>query len=190
MPVRLVTTRRFADARGWFSETFNARRFAAAGIAAEFVQDNHSLSRPAGTLRGLHFQRAPHAQAKLVRCLRGRIYDVAVDLRRESPTFRRWVGAELSDAGGEQLFVPAGFGHAFLTLEPDCEVAYKVDAYYAPEADGGIAWNDPALAVDWPLGGGEPVLSDKDAALPMMAQAAFDFPYDGRPLAPLTLETA
>jgi dTDP-4-dehydrorhamnose 3,5-epimerase len=188
MSVHLVTTRRFADARGWFSETFNARRFAAGGIEAAFVQDNHSLSGQEGTLRGIHFQRAPQAQAKLVRCLRGRIYDVAVDLRRASPTFGHWVGAELSSRGGEQLFVPAGFGHAFLTLEPDCEVAYKVDAYYAPEADGGIAWDDPALAIEWPLGGRQPLLSDKDASLPRLADAAFEFPYDGRPLTPLTVE--
>ena len=182
MSVRLVTTPRFGDARGWFSEIYNARRFADAGITAEFVQDNHSLSRPRRTLRGIHFQRPPYAQAKLVRCLRGRIFDVAVDLRRGSPTFARSVGVELSATGGEQLFVPAGFGHAFLTLEDDCEVAYKVDAYYAPESDGGIAWNDDALGIEWPLVGGDPILSDKDAALPSLAFADFDFPYDGCPL--------
>ena len=190
MSVRLIKTRRFADSRGWFTETYNAARFVAAGIRAEFVQDNHSSSDPAWTLRGIHFQRPPHAQAKLVRCLRGRVFDVAVDLRRKSPTFGRWVGAELSAAGGEQLFVPTGFGHAFLTLEPDCEVAYKVDAYYAPEADGGVLWSDPALAIDWPLGSNGPVLSDKDGVLPSLAATLdFEFPYDGRQLTALSLET-
>ena len=190
MPVRLIKTRRFADTRGWFSETYNVAQFAAAKIRAEFVQDNHSSSDPAWTLRGIHFQPPPHAQAKLVRCLRGRIFDVAVDLRRKSPTFGRWVGAELRATDGEQLFVPTGFGHAFLTLEPDCEVAYKVDAYYAPDADGGVLWSDPALAIDWPLCSNAPVLSDKDGALPLLADAMdFEFTYDGCPLAPLSLET-
>jgi dTDP-4-dehydrorhamnose 3,5-epimerase len=181
----LITPRRFSDSRGWFTESWNARTFAAQGITTEFCQDNHSLSRPAFTLRGLHFQRTPHAQAKLVRCLRGRIFDVAVDIRAHSPTFKQWVGVELSAEAGNQLFVPAGYAHGFLTLEPDCEVAYKVDAYYAPEADGGIAWNDPNIAIDWPLDGALPHLSDKDAALPALADAAFDFAYDGHPLLPL-----
>lgn len=189
MPVRLINTRRFEDARGWFSETYNCKRFAAAGIRADFIQDNHSLSAQAGTLRGIHFQRPPDAQAKLVRCLRGRIFDLAVDLRRDSPTFSRWVGVELSAANGEQLYVPVGFGHAFLTLEPDCEVAYKVDRFYAPQADGGILWSDPSLAIDWPHQVGGPVLSDKDAALPTLAQAPdLDFPYDGCPLGQLSRE--
>jgi dTDP-4-dehydrorhamnose 3,5-epimerase len=186
MSARLITSRRFADSRGWFTESWNARSFSAHGITAAFCQDNHSLSKPALTLRGLHFQRPPYAQAKLVRCLRGRIFDVAVDIRKESPTFRHWVGIELSAELGNQLFVPAGYAHGFLTLEPDCEVAYKVDAYYAPEADGGIAWNDPDLAIDWPLNGASPHVSDKDAALPLFADAAFDFAYDGHPLLPLT----
>jgi dTDP-4-dehydrorhamnose 3,5-epimerase len=182
-----ITPRRFADSRGWFSESWNAQVFEAAGIRANFCQDNHSLSAPAYTLRGLHFQRAPHAQAKLVRCVRGSIYDVAVDIRRGSPTYGRSVAAVLSADIGNQLFVPAGYAHGFLTLEPNCEVAYKVDAYYAPEADGGIAWNDPTLAINWPLDGTQPHLSDKDAALPKLADAAFDFAYDGNPLIPLTL---
>jgi dTDP-4-dehydrorhamnose 3,5-epimerase len=185
MTVLKIAPPRFRDARGWFSETWHAARLAESGIESAFCQDNHSYSVAAGTLRGLHFQRCPHAQAKLVRCLKGRIFDVAVDLRRESPTFKNWIGAELTAALGNQLFIPAGFAHGFLTLEPDCEVAYKVDAYYAPEADAGIAWNDPELALNWPLNGLVPVLSEKDQALPILAMADFDFPYDGNPLQPL-----
>ncbi len=186
MTVKLVTPKRFADNRGWFTESWNARAFSALGVSTEFCQDNHSLSKAPLTLRGLHFQRRSNVQAKLVRCLRGRIYDVAVDIRRESLTYKQWVGVELSAEAGNQLFVPAGYAHGFLTLEPDCEVAYKVDAYYAPEADGGIVWNDPELAIDWPLGGSTPQLSDKDAALPILPDATFDFDYDGNPLLPLT----
>lgn len=185
--VRLITPRRHEDARGWFSETWSTHAFAAeTGRSIAFVQDNHSLSRPRWTLRGIHFQRPPHAQAKLVRCLRGRILDVAVDLRRGSPTWGHWVAAELSAADGRQLFVPAGFGHAFLTLEPDCEIAYKVDDFYAPDCDGGIAWNDPTIAVDWRLPAGvAPVLSPKDEILPTLAAFDSPFEYDGEPLAPL-----
>lgn len=185
MPVRLIATKRFEDARGWFAETWSQRNFQAAGVDVDFVQDNHSCSRHAGTIRGLHFQSAPFAQAKLVRCLKGRIFDVAVDIRRDSPTFRQWVGAELSAENGAQLFVPRGFAHGFLTLEPDTEVAYKVDAFYDAASDGGIRWDDPTLAIDWPLQGLAPVLSDKDAGLPPIEQAQFDFSYDGRPLLPL-----
>lgn len=185
MTVLHVTPRRFEDTRGWFSETFNAARAAEWGIDVPFCQDNHSLSAHAGTLRGLHFQTAPHAQSKLVRCLRGRIFDVAVDIRRASPTYHKWVGVELSAALGNQLFIPAGYAHAFLTLEDDCEVAYKVDAYYAPEADGGIAWNDPDIGITWPATGGTPLLSDKDAALPKLSEINVDFAYDGNPLLPL-----
>lgn len=188
MPVRLITTRRFVDPRGWFTESWSESRFAAAGIAAHFCQDNHSLSRTQGTLRGVHFQRAPHAQAKLVRCIRGRVFDVAVDLRRASPTYGKWVAAELTAQVGEQLFVPAGFGHGFLTLEPDCEIAYKVDTPYSAASDAGIVWDDPALAVAWPLAGIAPVLSEKDQALPILSAADCDFPYDDRPLTRLTQE--
>ena len=182
MPVIRITPRRFADARGWFSETWQRDRFEAAGVAADFVQDNHSYSAPAFTLRGIHFQTPPFAQAKLVRCLRGRIWDAAVDLRRGSPTFGPSVAAELTAERGEQLFIPAGFGHAFLTLEPECEVAYKVDAFYAPEADGGIRWDDPDLAIDWPLEGAAPALSDKDQRLPLLKDFVSPFDYDGQPL--------
>jgi dTDP-4-dehydrorhamnose 3,5-epimerase len=185
LSVLLVRPRRFSDARGWFSESWNAARFAGWGIDTAFCQDNHSLSAASGTLRGLHFQTPPHAQAKLVRCTRGAIFDVAVDIRKESPTYRQWVSAELSAENGDQLFIPAGYAHGFLTLTPDTEVMYKVDAHYAPEADGGIIWNDPALDIDWPLSDASPLLSDKDAILPLLANAHADFAYDGRPLLPL-----
>lgn len=173
--VKLVTPRRFADARGFFSETYTRRAFAAAGIADDFVQENQSYSAEAGTLRGLHFQPPPHAQAKLVRCLRGRIWDVAVDLRRASPTFGRHVAAELSPDNWRQLYIPAGFAHGFVTLEPDTEVLYQVTAYYAPECDRGIAWDDPDLALAWPLAGREPLLSEKDRRQPRLKDVALPF---------------
>lgn len=185
MPPVVVCPRRFEDSRGWFSETWNDARLQQTGISVDFCQDNQSLSRQKGTLRGLHFQAPPHAQAKLVRCLRGSIFDVAVDIRRASPTFGQWVGLELSADNGKQLFIPAGYAHGFVTLEPDCEIAYKVDDYYSAECDGGIAWNDPAIGIDWRLDGGLPILSDKDAALPVLADLAVEFSYDGNPLRPL-----
>lgn len=183
MPVSLITPKRFGDDRGWFTETFNARNFARVGIAEPFVQDNHSLSRPVGTLRGLHFQTPPHGQAKLVRCIRGRILDVAVDVRRGSPTYGRHVAAELSAENGEQLFIPVGFAHGFVTLEPDTEVTYKVTDFYAPECDGGIRWNDPDIGIDWPLAAASgPVLSPKDEKLPFLKDFDSPFPYDGVPM--------
>lgn len=181
----IVSPRRFTDARGWFTETWNAGRLSAQGIEVQFCQDNQSYSRAAGTLRGLHFQAPPFAQAKLIRCLVGRIFDAAVDVRKASPTFGQWVGVELSADNGKQLFIPAGYAHAFLTLEPDCEIAYKVDNPYSPECDGGIAWNDSEIGIDWPLASLEPILSDKDAALPGLDRLAADFPYDGQPMVPL-----
>ncbi len=183
-PVRIIEPRRHGDARGWFTETYNRDTFAALGITAVFVQDNHSVSVPAFTLRGLHFQTPPRAQDKLVRCIRGRIFDVAVDVRAGSPTYGRWVGAELSAENGRQLFVPVGFAHGFLTLEPDCEVTYKCSDTYAPEADGGIAWD--SAGIDWPIpAGASPELSPKDKVQPPLAAFDSPFPYDGRPLAPL-----
>lgn len=178
----IVTTRRHGDARGWFAESYNARRLAEAGIDTIFVQDNHSYSAKPGTLRGLHFQTPPHAQVKLVRCLRGAIWDVLVDLRKGSPSYGQWVAAELSADNGDQLFVPAGFAHGFVTLAPDTEIAYKVSDFYAPASDGGIAWNDPELGIDWPLDGVTPELSDKDRALPVLASFDSPFAYDGVPL--------
>jgi dTDP-4-dehydrorhamnose 3,5-epimerase len=180
----VITPRRIGDDRGWFSETYNVRPLAEHGIVNAFCQDNQSLTRAAGTVRGLHFQRPPHPQAKLVRCLAGRIFDVAVDIRRASPTFGRWVGTELSADNGRQLFVPVGYAHAFLTLEPDCMVAYKVDDFYSAECDTGIIWNDPDIGIEWPLDG-SPHLSPKDSALPSLAALDVEFDYDGEPLGEL-----
>ncbi|MBI1250118.1 MAG: dTDP-4-dehydrorhamnose 3,5-epimerase [Alphaproteobacteria bacterium] len=173
--VWLIETQAFADARGFFQETYHRQAFAEAGLAMDFVQDNHSYSVEAGTLRGLHFQTPPFAQAKLVRVAVGRIWDVAVDLRRSSPTFGRWTAAELSAENRRQLFVPEGFAHAFLTLAPDTEVLYKVTNFYSPSHDSGVIWNDPDLAIDWPLPAAAPVLSAKDAALGPLKDA-FTFP--------------
>lgn len=184
--VLVLSPRRFEDERGWFSEVYSERVFDGLAPGYRFVQDNHSLSRPAFTLRGLHFQRPPHAQAKLVRCVRGSIFDVAVDIRAGSPTYGRWVGATLDAASGRQLFVPVGFAHGFLTLEPDCEVVYKVTDFYSPADDGGLVWSDPDIGIDWPLpAGAEPALSPKDAVLPRLAAFESPFPYDGTPLTPL-----
>ena len=183
-PVQLVRPRRHGDTRGWFTETYNRDTFAAIGITATFVQDNHSLSAPAFTLRGLHFQTPPRGQDKLVRCIRGRIFDVAVDVRAGSPTFGQWVGAELSADNGHQLYIPIGFAHGFLTLEPDCEVTYKCSDTYAPKHDGGIRWD--SVGINWPLPVGvAPELSAKDARQPSLADFDGPFLYDGRPLAPL-----
>lgn len=185
IPQRLIP-RRHGDARGWFTETYSKRRLAEAGIDEEFVQDNHSFSAARGTLRGIHFQIPPHAQAKIVRCLAGAIWDVAVDLRAGSPTYGSWVAAELTASGGEQLYVPEGFGHGFLTLSENAEVAYKTSGYYVPECEAGLAWNCPDVAIDWPLAGLEPVLSDKDRQLPSLTGWASPFAYDGVPLAALS----
>ncbi|WP_420471671.1 dTDP-4-dehydrorhamnose 3,5-epimerase [Brevundimonas sp. FT23042] len=182
--VQLLRPRRFADERGWFSETYSERREAAAGLAQRFVQDNHSYSAAAGTIRGLHYQSPPHAQAKLVRCLRGSIMDYAVDLRRDSPTFGRHIRAELTAENGAQLFIPVGFAHGFITLEPHTEVAYKVSDFYAPDCEGGVIWNDPMLAIDWPLGSSQPSLSEKDRSLPMLQDFTSPFEYHAPPLPP------
>lgn len=187
VPVLLVKPKRFADDRGWFSETYHQARYAELGIEDVFVQDNHSFSVSVGVIRGLHFQTPPHAQAKLLRCIRGRIWDVAVDIRKGSPSFGHWTAAELSAENGEQLYVPTGFAHGFVTLEPHTEVVYKVSNLYAPEADGGIAWDDPALGLPWPLPETGPIVSGKDATLPTLARFDSPFPYDGRPLVPLTV---
>ena len=185
-PVQLITPKRFGDARGWFTEVYSVPAFTALGIACTFVQDNHSLSGPIFTLRGLHFQIPSRGQDKLVRCIRGRIFDVAVDVRRGSPTWGQWVGAELSAQNGHQLFIPIGFAHGFLTLEHECEVTYKCSDTYAPEVDGGIRWDDPVIGIDWPLPAGMvPELSAKDLVQPMLADFDSPFAYDGRPLLPL-----
>lgn len=179
----IICPKRFTDPRGWFSETWNAEAFARLGLPQGFCQDNQSFSKLKGTLRGLHYQALPNAQAKLVRCLQGSIFDVAVDIRKFSPTFGQWVGAKLSADNGRQLFVPAGYAHGFLTLEGDCMVAYKVDAYYSAQDDRGIAWDDPSIGIEWPING-KPVLSARDAALPQLSELEVEFPYDGKPLNP------
>ncbi len=173
--VKLVTPDRFGDDRGFFSETYNAERFKVAGIDADFIQDNHSLSAQRGTVRGLHFQAPPFAQAKLVRVLRGSIIDVAVDVRKGSPTYGKWVSAELSAQNGVQIFVPRGFLHGFATLEPDTEIAYKVDNYYSKECDGAVLWCDETLGIDWGIPAEEGVLSEKDAKAQRFAD--FDSPF-------------
>jgi dTDP-4-dehydrorhamnose 3,5-epimerase len=181
MAVRLITPKRFGDARGWFAETYSRQAFQKLGIDVDFCQDNHSMSADIGVLRGLHFQRPPHAQAKLVRCIRGRIFDVAVDVRTGSPTFAKWFAVELSAENGRELFVPVGFAHGFVTLEPNTEVEYKVSAPYAPAAEAGIIWNDSAVAISWPLPPTGPSLSAKDKILPPLAQLGNIFAYDGKP---------
>ncbi len=163
----------FGDHRGFFLETYVFERFREAGIASVFTQDNHSCSREAGVLRGLHFQNPPFAQSKLVRATRGSVFDVAVDLRSGSSTFGEWFGITLSAENFTMLFVPAGFAHGFCTLEPDTHVQYKVDAPYSPTHDSGIIWNDPRIAVDWPVG--SPILSAKDSALPQLSERPSPF---------------
>ena len=172
-----ICPKRHGDSRGFFSETFNREGFRNAGIDVDWMQDNQSMSAPTSTLRGLHYQEPPFAQAKLVRVLRGRIFDVAVDIRQNSPTFGRWVALELSPEAFNQILVPVGFAHGFLTLEPDTEVLYKVSAGYSAVHDRAIRWNDPAIGVDWPLNGHSPVLSDKDASAPLLADARLVFRY-------------
>ena len=162
---------RFADERGFFSETWSEAAFRDAGIATVFVQDNHSLSRHTGVLRGLHYQVPPFAQEKLVRVTRGAVFDVAVDIRKGSPTFGQWVAARLSADEWNQILVPRGFAHGFLTLEPDTEVQYKVSAPYSRDHDRAIRFDDPAIGIDWPLPSAELVLSERDRAAPMLADA-------------------
>jgi dTDP-4-dehydrorhamnose 3,5-epimerase len=176
--VALIQPKRFGDERGYFVETFNARLFREKVADAVFVQDNEALSGQAGTLRGLHFQKPPAAQGKLVHVVKGAIFDVAVDIRAGSPTFGKHVAARLDAAGGAQLWVPPGFAHGYCTLEPDTLVSYKVTNFYSPAGEGGILWNDPALAIDWPLGPGGAVLSAKDTKLPVLADLAPVFTYD------------
>lgn len=176
--VLILEPRRFGDERGWFSEVYSRRALAEAGIATEFVQDNHSFSRPAGTLRGLHFQRPPHAQAKLVRVAQGSVLDVVVDIRAGSPTYGRHLAVELSAANGRQMFVPQGFLHGFVTLEPDTAFLYKCSDYYAPDCEGTVAWNDPALAIDWPFAADELCLSEKDRIAPPLSRIDNPFRYE------------
>ena len=177
--VKVLTPRRYGDARGWFMESWNREVLRAGGLDLDFVQDNHSLSLEPGTVRGLHFQRPPRAQAKLVRVVAGAIWDVAVDARAGSPAYGRWVGVELSADNGRQLLVPAGFLHGFVTRAPRTEVVYKCTDVYAPECDGAVAWDDPDLAIDWGIDAGAAVLSDKDRAAPRLAGWESPFAWEG-----------
>ena len=171
---QLFIPKRHGDNRGFFAETYSRRKYSELGIDVEFVQDNYSLSRQVGTLRGLHFQAPPHAQAKLVRCGRGAIFDVAVDIRRGSPTYGQWEGYELSAENGHQLYVPVGFAHGFVTLEPDSEIVYKCSDYYAPETEGAVLWNDPKIGINWVLAA-DPIISDKDATAPLLSDIGSPF---------------
>ncbi|AWI13844.1 dTDP-4-dehydrorhamnose 3,5-epimerase [Caldibacillus thermoamylovorans] len=174
--VKILEPKVFGDHRGYFMESYNKKLFAELGLDYHFVQDNQSLSREVGVIRGLHFQLNPKAQLKLVRAVRGAIYDVVVDIRKGSPTYGKWTGVILSEYNNRQLLVPKGFAHGFCTLVPDCIVAYKVDEFYSPEHDGGILWNDPALGIDWPTSA--PILSDKDTKHPTLAEADLNFVYE------------
>lgn len=176
--VVILTPVRFSDNRGFFSESWNYQRMAQAAFDIDFVQDNHSLSREVGTLRGLHFQAPPHAQIKLIRCGRGALYDVAVDIRHGSPTFGRWIGVELSFDNGKQVLIPEGFLHGFVTREPDTEIIYKCSDYYAPDCDAAVRFDDPDISIDWGLDAA-PILSDKDAAAPRLADLPAYFTWEG-----------
>ncbi len=176
--VLILTPARFGDHRGFFSESWNRRTLAEHGIELDFVQDNHSLSRQAGTVRGLHFQAPPHAQAKLVRCGRGALFDVAVDIRRGSPTYGQWIGVELSAENGRQLLIPEGFLHGFVTRAPDTEILYKCTDYYAPECDGAVRFDDPEIGIDWGIAPGKAILSQKDTAAPLLRDFESPFIYE------------
>ena len=173
--VKLVSPSYYQDARGHFVETWNSRAFAERGIDVDFVQDNSAYSRVAWTIRGLHFQAPPAGQAKLIRAVCGSILDVAVDLRRASPTFGRYVSAVLTAKGGEQLYIPAEFAHGYCTLEPDTQVAYKVSEFHVAELNAGILWSDPTIGIRWPLEGNHPVLSERDLNLPRLAEIVSPF---------------
>lgn len=173
----VITPSRFGDHRGFFSESYNQAKLAEHGIDLTFVQDNHSLSDKIGTVRGLHFQAPPKAQDKLVRCGKGRLYDVAVDIRKGSPTYGQSFGIELSFENGKQLLVPAGFAHGFVTREAGTEIIYKCTNDYAPETEGALLWNDPALAIDWDLSAADAVVSSKDEIAPTLADLDSPFFY-------------
>ena len=177
--VVILTPRRFGDARGFFSEVYNRKSYAEYGIDVEFVQDNHSLSRQVGVVRGLHFQSPPHAQAKLVRVGAGRVLDVAVDIRRGSPTYGRWIGVELSAEAGNQIYIPVGFLHGFAVLEPDSELLYKCSDFYAPDCDGAVRFDDPDIGIDWGIDPKAAILSDKDAKAPLLKDFVSPFVYEG-----------
>jgi dTDP-4-dehydrorhamnose 3,5-epimerase len=175
--VLLLAPKRHVDARGFFSETFSKRTYESLGITADFVQDNHSLSRERGVVRGLHFQIPPHAQAKLLRVLRGAIIDVVVDIRVGSPSYGKFATAEMSAQNWSQIYIPPGFAHGFCTLEPDTEILYKVDNYYAPSHERGLRWNDPAVGIPWPVDEADAILSERDRTHPLLAQLPPCFTY-------------
>ncbi len=177
--VVILTPARHSDARGFFSESWNNARMAAAGFDYDFVQDNHSVSAAMGTVRGLHFQSPPHAQAKLVRCGRGSLFDVAVDIRHGSPTYGQWVGVELTAENGKQLLIPVGFLHGFATRLPDTEIIYKCTEYYAPDCDGAVRFDDPDIGIEWGLSDVFPALSVKDDAAPALSTLGTVFTYQG-----------
>lgn len=173
--VYIIEPKVFGDHRGWFMETYSKEKLAEQGVNADFVQDNHSFSAKKGTVRGLHFQINPMAQAKLVRCTKGKILDVAVDIRVGSPTYKKWVAVELSEENKRQFFIPKGFAHGFVTLTDNVEVQYKVDEYYSPENDRSIRYDDPDIGVDWGID--NPILSDKDIKAPLLKNSDFNFKY-------------
>lgn len=172
-----IIPRRFGDDRGWFSETWNNNGFADAGLKFDWIQDNQAYSAAKGILRGLHFQKPPMAQTKLVRCLRGSVFDVAVDIRKGSPNYGKWVGLTLSAKTGNQILVPKGFAHGYLTLEPDCEVFYKVDAGYAPDEEGAVHFADSDIGIKWPLPTDQITLNEKDRSAPLLADQDAGFTY-------------
>jgi dTDP-4-dehydrorhamnose 3,5-epimerase len=175
--VKLIEPNVINDKRGVFLESYSVRSFKQAGIECAFVQDNYSLSINAGVIRGLHFQLPPFAQAKLIWVTKGRIWDVALDLRGFSPTYGQYTSIELSHKAPQMLYIPVGFAHGFVSMEPNCEVQYKADNYYAPDHDAGILWSDPDIAIDWPIKNNDVILSDKDAALPAFADLQNNFDY-------------
>lgn len=175
----VLTPTRFGDNRGFFSESWSHKRMQEHGLDLDYVQDNHSLSSAVGTVRGLHYQSPPHAQAKLVRCGRGLLFDVAVDIRRGSPTYGQWFGTELSFENGKQMLIPAGFLHGFATRAPDTEIIYKCTDYYAPDCDGAVRFDDPAIGVDWGVDAGAAVLSEKDMRAPLLADIDNKFVFEG-----------
>lgn len=177
--VLILTPRRFGDARGFFCETWNRNRMAEHGLEFDFVQDNHSLSAVSGTVRGLHFQAPPHAQDKLVRCGRGRLLDVVVDIRCGSPTYGKWIAVDLSAENGKQLLVPKGFLHGFATREPDTEIVYKCTDYYAPDCDGSVRFDDPDIGIDWGFDTTQAALSEKDAKAPLLRDLNSPFVWEG-----------
>lgn len=177
LDVYILEPQKFGDHRGWFMESWSKKTMEEAGLYYDFVQDNHSFSEKKGTLRGLHFQKGDAAQAKLVRCMRGAVMDFAVDMRVGSPTYKKWVGVELTPDNNRQLLIPRGFIHGFVTLTDDVEFLYKADNYYSPENDRGIRWNDPDIGVDWQIS--NPITSDKDNHAPLLKDSDIDFKYKG-----------